>query len=202
MSADRYFVDLHPDYEGHFGVRDSAHDNEWVWIPDGDSTTPWLTTDEDEALHARDAPQRRLTRTTISTCSCASPPAGRRSTAARAPTRRSGRASTSAPPAGAPAATSSAPAPSWTACATRSTRTTTSRTCRHGLRPCSSREPVRITIEGDLAELAEAGARLGEVLTLTSVSEPYENTRPGRPGFGKFRLYVRAELPPPDSRQN
>ena len=61
---------------------------------------------------------------------------------------------------------------------------------------------MRITLEGDLAELAEAGARLDEVFTLTSVSEPYENTRPGRPGFGKFRLYVRAELPPSDSRQD
>ena len=57
---------------------------------------------------------------------------------------------------------------------------------------------MRITIEGDLAELAEAGAKLGEVFELTSVSEPYENTRQGRPGFGKYRLYVRAELPPPD----
>jgi hypothetical protein len=54
-STDRYFVDLHPDHEGHFGVRDSATDNEWVWVPDGDTTTPWLTTDEGEALHARDA---------------------------------------------------------------------------------------------------------------------------------------------------
>lgn len=53
--ADRYFVDLHPDHDGHFGVRDSAHGNEWVWVPDGEGTTPWLTTDEDEALHARDA---------------------------------------------------------------------------------------------------------------------------------------------------
>lgn len=61
--------------------------------------------------------------------------------------------------------------------------------------------PMRITLEGTVAELSEAAVLLGDVLDLVDVSDPYDNADPARRGFGLQRLYLRAPLRPPPGAQ-